>query len=198
MVLLTRKLTRQGGLQQGAVHAPLLARGFLGRELRCAFGGDEGIVSLSLADDLAIGARLKKDAQAAKVALTERLKSHPAGSVLLHKVPIHHDELGKVHLLGYFLEPGNGLNGTIHVKPGPKRLDRFRRRLAQRLTAAGPNEDEFQVGESYWKHWFASQHAWTKIPGQSKEASRMATFGYVTNFIHGQPMKGNSPVYSKL
>jgi hypothetical protein len=191
MVLLTMKLTRQGGLQQGAVHAPLLARGFLGRELRNAFGGEEGITSLSSADDLAIGARLKKDAQAAKAALTERLKSHPAGSVLLHKVAIRHDEMKMVQVLGYFLEPGNGYHDSIHVKPAPKRFDRFRRRLAQRLAAASPNEDEFEIGENYWKHWYASQQAWTKIPVHSEAVSLNAMYGCVTSFINGQPMKGN-------
>ncbi|MFY9839924.1 MAG: hypothetical protein WAK55_26320, partial [Xanthobacteraceae bacterium] len=47
VVVFTTQLVRQGGLPQGAVHSPLLARGFVGRELQALFGGNEGIVGLS-------------------------------------------------------------------------------------------------------------------------------------------------------
>ena len=103
----------------------------------------------------------------------------------------------KVCVLGYFLEPENGLNGTTHVKPGPKRLRRFRERLKQRLQAAGPGDDLLLVGEGYWKHWYASQQAWTKSP-DTENLSWSAMASYVDDFKYGIEMGKNHPSYYEL
>src|SRR5207248_5940273 len=105
VMVFTTQLVRQGGLPQGAVHSPLLARGFVGRSLQELFGGEEGIVGLSWVDDLTIGTRLKTDAQAAVHALTEHFNAHPAGPLELHTTPPVAASSKKVEVLGYFLEP---------------------------------------------------------------------------------------------
>lgn len=192
MVSLTTQLVRQGGLPQGAVHSPLLARGFVGRELRNLFGAEEGIVGLSWVDDLIIGARLKKDAQAAVHALTERFKTHPAGPLELHASKPLLAASWKVQVLGYFLEPGNGYgDNPIHVKPGPKRFGKFRRELAKRLKAAGPQDDLYQIADDYWKHWYQAQQAWTKVPLLTAMLSQNITGSYVDDFKGGIQMGKN-------
>jgi hypothetical protein len=188
---LTTQLVRQGGLPLGAVHSPLLARGFVGRELRNLLGAKEGIVGLSWLDDLTIGARLKEDAQAAESALTERFLTHPARPLKLHASDPVLAASRKVQVLGYFLEPGNGYGGTIHVKPGPKRCERFRRRLQERLKAAGPHGDLLGVTQDYWRQWYIGQQAWTKIPECTELLSYNIALSYLDNFEHGAPMKGN-------
>src|SRR5690606_812540 len=104
----------------------------------------------------------RKDAQAAAEILEERLKSHPAGPIELHSSKVTNAHSLKVMVLGYWLEPGKG-HGThyVHVKPGPKRIERFKQNLACRLENAGSEDDLYDVGCEYWKHWFASQAAWT-------------------------------------
>jgi hypothetical protein len=195
VVLFTTQLTRQGGLPEGAVHAPLLARGFLGRELRAHIGGKEGIIGFSFVDDLIIGTRLENDAQAAKEGLRERFEKHPAGSLVLHKsVPLDAWSR-KVCVLGYFIEPGNGLNGTTHVKPGTKRCDRFKARLAGELSAASADEDLYEVAERYRRRWYNAQQAWTKIPIHSDMVSENITASYVDDFRYGNPVGGNHPSF---
>lgn len=124
-------------------------------------------------------------------ALTEQFKAHPAGPLELHTVPPVAAASRKVEVLGYFLEPGNGYGGTIHVKPGPKRFKKFRANLAARLHAAGPNGDLDKIAEDYWKRWFQAQQAWTKVPGHTKQLSQNIKDTYVDDFKHGIPMGKN-------
>jgi len=79
--LVTEKVRQ--GLPQGAVLSPLIARAFVGRELRVALG-DHQVARLSFVDDLAIGACSSSSAEAALDALRKRLKSLPAGPISLH------------------------------------------------------------------------------------------------------------------
>jgi len=197
MVLLTTQLVRQGGLPQGAVHSPLLARGFVGRELQALLGGEEGIVGLSWLDNLTIGTRLKTDAQAAVHALTERFKTHSAGPLELHVSILLAAASRKVDVLGYFLEPGNGYGGTIHVKPGPRRFGKFRVKLKAKLRAAGPHDDLYKIAEEYWKQWFQAQQAWTKVPGHTELLSQNITDSYVDDFKHSIPMGKNYATQAK-
>ena len=190
LMTLTTQLVRQG-LPQGAVHSPLLARGFLGRELRIVFGDEEGIVGLAYIDDLTIGARLELDAQAAVYSLTERFKSHPAGPLELHSSAALPASSWKVCVLGYFVEPGNGVGGTIHIKPGPRRCGKFRRNLCRRLKRASPDE-RYDVVIEYWRKWFAGQQAWTTVPGYSESLSENIALSYLDDFEHGIPLGKNS------
>jgi hypothetical protein len=193
LVSLTAHLVRQG-LPLGSVTSPLLARGFLGRELRAALG-ELGVAAFSFCDDLAIGACFKSDGQAAVEALTERLQSHPAGPIELHDAELLPRTSMKVQLLGYFLEPGNGYGtNPVHVKPGPKRTARLRAKMTERLKrAAKAGDDLMEVGLAYNARWYASQQAWTKVPGDSWNASECAAMGYVEDFEMGIPLGGNHP-----
>ena len=197
MVSVTTQMVRWGGLPEGAVHSPLLACGFVGRELRACLGEKEGISGVSFMDDLAIGARLEMDTQAAAMELRQRMLSHPAGPLKLHAGPVQSVWSMKVCVLGYFLEPENGLNGTTHVKPGPKRLRRFKDRLKQRLELAGPQDDLLVIGEQYLKPWYASQQAWTKSP-DTENLSWSAMASYVRDFEYGIEMGKNHPSYYEL
>jgi len=197
VVVFTTQLVRQGGLPQGAVHSPLLARGFMGRILQELFGGEEGIVGMSYIDDLTIGTRLEMDARAAVQALTERFKTHPAGPLELHTLPPVAASSRKVEVLGYFLEPGNGYGGTIHVKPGPSRCGKLRANLTARLCAAGPHADLLKTAEECWKHWYTAQQAWTKIPDWSEDLSWTIMASYVEDFKKGIQMGKNHPSFYK-
>ena len=149
-------------------------------------GGEEGIIGFTFVDDLIIGTRLETDAQAAMEGVRDRFLNHPAGSLVLHNTTPLKASSGKVCVLGYFIEPGNGLNGTIHVKPGPKRFYRFYRELIKRLAAAGPSEDLFAVGMKYWRRWFDSQQAWTKIPLLSENVSESIAHCRIFDWAHGE------------
>jgi hypothetical protein len=125
MVVVTTQLVRQGGLPQGAVHSPLLARGFVGRELQALLGGEEGIVGLSWIDDLTIGTRLKMDAQAAVHALTERFKTHPAGPLELHVSTVHTAASRRGRSARIFPRTGQWLWGHNSCEAWTKTLRKF-------------------------------------------------------------------------
>ena len=100
------------------------------------------------------------------------------------------------------MEPGNGHGEHyVHVKPGPKRIERFKRRLAETLTKAKPGVDRFAVGNDYWRKWFNSQQAWTKVPFWSEDLSSFLTFIYIQDFNQDLPMgvwKVNKPMSKSI
>lgn len=150
------------------------------------------MVPLSSADDVYLGARDRKGAEAALQAFKQRLKSHPAGPIELYDAKPVRASTGTVTVLGYLLEPGNGYGSNpIHVKPGPRRTNRFKNRLNQRLLKLGPDEDAMAQGLAYWRPWYASQHAWTKVPVHSEFVSESCAMGYIDDFKHNVPMGGN-------
>jgi hypothetical protein len=153
------------GLPQGAVLSPLIARAFVGRELRVALGGQE-VEALSFCDDLALGACTASGARAALDALRKRLKSHPAGPISLHISPV---AKGSVQVLGYKLTPGKGYNGNpVHVCPGGKRFERFHRRNFAKWKEEGCPDDIEAFLERRVDLWMPSQQAWTVVPAYSK------------------------------
>lgn len=190
------------GLPEGSTLSPLLARGFVGRELRTLFGSP-GVARSSFMDDLAIGARSRKKIQTAVIALTERLASHPAGPIELHPLkPL--DALGwakggnEIELLGYRLQPGAGYGeNNVHVKPGARRLRRFRAKLREKLKNADQSLEPYDVGLDYWHQWFQSQQAWTKVPRYSKQLSENITLSYIDDYLHGVPMGKNAILLKK-
>lgn len=183
-------MVRQGRLPTGSVLSPLLARGFVGRELRACLEAEE--VGFSYMDDLTIGARTSKDAKAAKERVTKFLQSHPAGPIELHDASILEAASWKVEVLGYVLQPGNGYgDNPVHIKPGRKRLSSYRVRLEAKLKAATSLDELYRIGDRYWGNWFPSQQAWTKVPEQSENVSRCAHDGYVDDFKLGCKMGQN-------
>ncbi|PBB34329.1 hypothetical protein [Mesorhizobium sp. WSM3882] len=192
------RLVRQG-LPTGAVVSPLLARSLLGRELQ-GLGEKWDVARSSFVDDLAIGAWSQTDAKSAFDALKTRLSLLPAGPLELHaKGPTFVSKKG-FDVLGYRLLPGEGYgNNPVHVKPGAVRIERHKRKLAIKLSeAAKAGIDLNAVGEAYWKSWYASQQAWTKVPGHSCLISWIATQSYVQDFKAGIPMGQNAPILGTM
>jgi hypothetical protein len=195
---LTVQIVRRG-LPQGSVLSPLLARAVIAREVNAALPVTE-IKRYSYCDDLSIGAQTKGLIKAAKQAVTKRFSSLSAGPIELHDTPVIDANSGRLVVLGYRFEPGNGHGDNyVHVKPWGKRINNFRRRLTARLEEAekAPSDsDPFEVAEKYRKPWFAAQRGWTKVPEQSDDVSQCITMTYVHDFIHGIPMgvwKVNKP-----
>jgi hypothetical protein len=175
-----KKLRRE--LPQGSVLSPLVARAFLGRELR-AMSGKKEVATFSFVDDLTLGARSRPKLDHALDALRERLQGHPAGAVLLHVDPPTSVKHGRVNALGYALKPGRGYGDNfVHVHPGRQRFDRFHRKLYERWKAAGQS-DGFEELEGFildrLGHWMPSQQAWTVIPVFSKHLALSCAVAYV-------------------
>lgn len=188
VVSMSRTIVRQG-LCLGSVLSPLLVRWFLSRAIQEAGIGEYAFVG-SYVDDLAIGCVTKAEAAEALSSLTGAL-AHPAGDVLLHDTTIRYKK--NKYFLGYALQPGRGYgNNPVHVKPGPKRIKRFKARLKWKLIKAKKSgKDLLSVGEDYGEMWYASQHAWTKVPGHSHQLSLNITSSYVQDFKDGYPMGAN-------
>lgn len=189
LIQLTIQLVRRG-LPQGSVLSPLLARALVGRILRAGLL-ETGAEGSSYCDDLAIGARTKKELGAARQKVMKAFSSLPAGALELHDALLLSARRGRVTLLGYRLEPGRGhCDNPIHVKPWRPRTDRFKARLTQRLLLAKPGADPFHIAEKYRRRWFNGQTAWTKVPILSDDISCTITMCYVIDFEHGEPMGG--------
>ena len=116
----------------------------------------------------------------------------PSLAIQLHSnCGLQNAKNGKLKALGYDFIPGKGYAGTpVHVKPGRKRISRFRRRLAQKLCSAGPGSAPFQVGRHYAAAWFAGNRAWTKVPVHSRRACLESAFSYVDDWLSHVPMGG--------
>ena len=186
------------GLPQGSVLSPLLARAVVGRILRGGLSETKAD-GLTYCDDLTIGARTKQDAKAAKHVLTSRFSSLPAGPLHLHDAPIQWAHSGRLTVLGYVLQPGRGYgDNPVHVKPGNPRIERYKARLATRLAKGGTDGDLEMKAWPYWKSWYGSQQAWTRVPIYTENVSWTITFCYVSDFAHGQPMgiKNYKPLMS--
>lgn len=200
IISLTTQMVRQA-LPEGGLLSPLLARSFIGREIQATLGS-MGVAISSFVDDLAICACAQTTAAAAMHALEMRLKSHPAGPIELHAKQIRDANAwktdGHTEVLKYLLEPGNGYgDNPVHVKPGPRRISKFKKRLKEKLDQAkAEGKNLYAEGLRYWKQWFASQHAWTKVPGCSELVSEAAAMSYIEDYILGIPMGSNAKVYA--
>lgn len=188
------KVVRQG-LYQGSVLSPLMARWFLSTVAKHAL--PPAVSFHTWVDNIALGGTSYSEVSAALCSLSHELELHSAGPVFLHDTEI--EELRKLFLLGYAFRPGHGFGSNpIHVKPGPKRIERFRSRLDRKLTKAQANVRPFeQVADAYARRWFGSQGGWTKVPALSKWACRNITQTYVADFLLGIPMgtwKINKPI----
>jgi hypothetical protein len=104
----------------------------------------------------------------------------------------------EIELLGYKLQPGAGYGkNNVHVKPGKRRFNRFKEKLEERLKNSDKSLEPFDVGINYWRCWYKSQQAWTKVPGHSEMASETITLSYINDFIHGVPMGENAICLNK-
>jgi hypothetical protein len=199
IISVTAQLVRQG-LPEGLLLSPLLARSFIGREIQATLGS-MGVAVPTYVDDLAICACAQSTAAAARHALEMRLLSHSAGPIVLHAKCIKNATTwkakGHVEVLKYLLEPDNGFgDNPVHVKPGPRRIARFKKKLKKQLDEAkSAGEDVETAGLRYWRRWYASQQAWTKVPFWSELVSEMAAKEYIEDYIKGIPMGSNAKVY---
>ena len=137
------KLTVRRSLPQGSVLSPLLARALIAHLWAKAVPNNEAVM-LSWQDDLNVGAETKATLKAIKEHVTAVFASLFAGPIEFHDTPILPASSGKVSVLGYRLQPGRGYfllpdgSREIHVKPGHKRIEKYKRRLAKRLADTPP------------------------------------------------------------
>ena len=163
---ITRKVRRE--LPQGSVLSPLVARAFVGRELRAALGTEE-VARFSFVDDLTLGARSQPKVEESLEALRARLLGNPAGPVLLHVNPPTSTKQGRVRVFGYVLEPGLGYGGNpVHVHPDHDRFDRFHKRLYARWKKGDGSTDPEVFVLEHLDRWIRSQRAWTLVPTYSR------------------------------
>ncbi len=178
---LTVQIVRRG-LPQGSVLSPLLARAVVRRAMGQA-QLPPGVHHYSFADNLHVGASTKQEIGAAVGAVTEAFSSLPGGQIELHPAKARHARSWRVDILGYKLEPGNGYGANaVHVKPGPERTARYRRKLMAKLVRTNDTSERFKIGETYCKRWFGTQSGWTKVPRFSRKVALAITDAYVDDF----------------
>ena len=188
----TKHVVRRG-LPQGSCLSGLLARAFIGRELREAFEGKD-VRCVSWIDDLVIATHTYDQVNDVQALVTTRLQSHPAGPILLHDDALHDIKTGPLVALGNVYQPGKGYKGSpVHVKPGLRRFHKFRNRLRKRIWDAGPGHCPFEIATDYARQWFGSNKAWTKVPIYSKEACVKFAIAYLQDWIDQVPFGGMTP-----
>ena len=189
-------LTRQG-LPQGSMLSPLIARAFIGRELRHVVEGKKLHVSTFM-DDLCIGSCGAETLNEVAGAVTKRLEAHPAGAIKLSVVELRDMKKG-VDIIGYRItHEGDHKPEPIHVKPNGKRLERFRVRLPDKLKPVAGNRigpqllevhrELVDAGMHYALRFYASNSAWTKKGQFSWQNLDAVTESCVWNFIRGEPI----------
>ena len=197
-ISITSKVVRRN-LVPGSVLSPLLASWFIAKAVRDSIG-DMDLSLQTWVDDLMIGGRHKSEAEEAESKLFEHLATLPAGPVGLHGLGV----VDNYHLsaLGYDVFPPRPGRPKMHVKPGDKRIARFKTRLKKRLEhAVATGDDVWAAEEKYALAWFNSQSAWTKIPAYSENVCLSISCTYVSDFLDGIPMgtqKLNNPAGSSI
>lgn len=189
------KQVRQG-LIQGDVCAPQIARTVLGRELQQVLGNWEVVYGSHL-DDVLIGARSRSELKTSIQALTSRLTSLPAGPLDLHEYQIR-DVRESVYFLGYRVSLRK--DGSVYVRPGKERFDRFRERLRERLKncTATTKEGLLKEANIYAKNWFRAHPAWDKsapsgempFSGESWDFLQAEVAECVNRLIHQEYVAG--------
>jgi hypothetical protein len=176
----TERVRRE--LPQGSVLSPLVARAFVGRELRAVLGPQE-VARCSFVDDLIIGARNHPTVARAIGDLGRRLSEHPAGPISLHIDPPTSTSQGRVKVFGYVLQPGRGYGSNpIHVCPDRERFERFHKRLYERWKAEDQPNDADALEAFILDRlgfWMPSQQAWTVVPAYSLNLALTRAFLYV-------------------
>lgn len=185
MVSITAQALRQG-LVPGSPLSPLLASWFLSEAAKEAGLGDHLHVK-SYVDDLAIGGKKRIAVETGVSKLAEYLSTHPAGPIFLHDAPVRNRK--RFYALGYCLLYGKGYGKrSVHVKPVRQRTNRFKARLSAVLREAQTRGwCLFAAGLSYWRRWYGTQRAWTKVPNHSLTLSENITFIYICMFESGYP-----------
>jgi len=184
------------GLPQGSVLSPLVARAFVGRELRAVLGKTE-VVASCWVDNLTLGARSRPELEQAFEALRGRLLGHPAGPIHLHVDPPTSTKQGKVKVFGYVLKPGCGYGDNfVHVQPGRDRFKRFHRKCYDRWKAEG-QPDGVEALENFihgrLAYWMPSQQAWTVVPFWSWHSALNSAFIYVCERDGAESKKTKAP-----
>lgn len=140
-----------------------MASWFLSEAIEASIGYRPLFLQTSV-DDMSVGGKSKAEVEQAILMLGDYLSSHPAGSIHLHHTEVV--EPDELEALGYRFELANGhLKHGTHVRPAAKRLKRHHRKIRRTVEdALKLGEDPIDAAFAYWKHWYASQSAWTKVP----------------------------------
>jgi hypothetical protein len=189
------KLMVRRGLPQGSVLSPLLAGALVAHMWGQTFCLPDAVV-LSWHDDLHVSTETKAQIKQVKEQFTHAMASLPAGPIEFHESPVLPANSQRVTALGYLFQPGRGHlhfdsgSRSIHVRPGCKRIGRFKQRLAEKLATAPDADARLLLTETYTLQWFNSQTAWTKVPAFSWMNADNCAITYLLDFENGQPMGG--------
>lgn len=146
------------GIPQGSPASSLVASALIGPLLDQLPDATRVVV---VADDMLFGACSEADVNAIKLALTEALKSHPAGPLSLKHVHIRTTQQG-FNFLGYrFRRRPEVFGGMFYAHPSPQSFKRFKARLWERTTVC-PFDDIFEVGWEYAEAWRRSFSRWDR------------------------------------
>ncbi|MES2341628.1 MAG: reverse transcriptase domain-containing protein [Pseudomonadota bacterium] len=123
--------TLRRGIPQGSPTSDLVASQLLGMLLEpIAFD----TMCARYSDNIFGACDTREDAEATLLALSERLRTHPAGELTLHKQTVTHSDKG-VHLLGYLVTTNaNQERYEARAFPSPSSCSRWLSELPSRLT----------------------------------------------------------------
>lgn len=182
------EIVARRGLTLGSALSPYLGRWFLSQALSKI---DKANIRVACyADNIFVGGKSQPEVAATVVALKQAL-THSAGNISLHDTDVAN--LRDIEMLGYRFQPGKGYDGIpVHVKPGPKRIERHKNTLTKILNQVkaqgGDAVERHELGMQYWRRWYNSQSGWTKVPYHSRVLSEAISASYISDFEMGIPM----------
>ena len=153
----TSKIAAFSGLPQGSLASPYIASKFIEPVL----GELKGDVVLAHADDILVGSRTEKEAQANMQRLGELLEVHPAGPLLMKTCKIA--PLGKpIDFCGYRLRRRWKMyGGGVHLTPSAQAYMRFELRAYHKILPV-PSEHQELKAEEYMGYWRNSFKLWDR------------------------------------
>jgi hypothetical protein len=177
-------------LPQGAVTSAAIMSALLGRELRSLAGSNRVIVVI--ADDIAIGARTREEAEQALLELQSALRSLRAGPLYLGQAAIQSPDERNNHVqfAGYRHRYFDDTR-RVHCVPSDKAIRKMRDELARKLNV-GPHDRLDRVREKYFGAWRATFREWT-INGRSLEALEDTTIMVMFSIYDKLKDEGRAP-----
>lgn len=154
----------RGGLPMGSLVSPRLASALIGREIRAAMSGSQGL-AMSFADDTAIGARSLKEAEAIKDALCDRLASLNPGPLTFKYIKVTSavdgiDIVGRRIRLKWWVD-----EWKVRVQPSPRSFKRLAYKARKEFgDIALLGETDMVLLRDYIRRW-ATAHDWALQPG---------------------------------
>lgn len=154
----TSEIAVWSGLPQGSLASPYIASKLIEQALEQLTGE----VVVSHVDDILVGCRTKKEAQANELLLGELFQAHPAGPLLMKSSIAR---LGQpIDYLGYRVRRRwCRYGGGIRLTPSPKSFTRFEKRAFGRLKNE-PLSTRYDTADKYITDWTKSHRLWDRSP----------------------------------